>query len=290
MNISKSKQTIFKAILVLLAILISIVAVSSESSSEDTLYCIGNDFKLPQQGMGIVVITHGWIEKGKDHWPQQMAEAIHSNVDPNQWLCGYFDWEEGAKTLNATNAAKYARDSASHKLAEQLLNLNTDLEHIHLIGHSSGCWLVSEAAKELTEKTKADIHLTFLDAYLPVFWDEDSLADVNTPANVDFWTDHYYTRDFTLKWTHCDLTNAHNVDITDIDQWIQDHNFPWQWYYATIAGEYPPNSFCDDDEIITYTGDLQYGFTRSRESGGKTGWEKSLTLPKGNKAVELKKP
>ena len=276
--------------LILFAALLSFVAFCSESNLDDKLYLTGNDAELQQQEMGIVVITHGWIERGKNHWPQQMAEAIYSNVDPNQWLCGYFDWEEGARTLNATKAAKYARDSASHKLAEQIISLDTELKHIHLIGHSSGCWLISEAAKILAKKTKADIHLTLLDAYVPVFWDEDSLADINSPPDANCWIEHYYTRDYTLGWTQYDLINAHNVDITAVDKFIKDHNFPWRWYYASIANKYPPHNFSDHKEIITFVEDIQYGFARSLETGGRGAWDKSLNLPKGNKAVKLKKP
>ncbi|MHC4133229.1 MAG: hypothetical protein ACYSR3_14775 [Planctomycetota bacterium] len=240
--------------------------------------------------MSLIVITHGWIEKGPGDWPEDMALEIQKRIDPNNWLCGYFDWEKGAGTINATNAAKYARDRAGPALAQQILELDNDFQHIHLIGHSSSSWLISEAAKILVDKTKADIHLTLLDAYVPVFWDEDSLADINSPPDVNFWVDHYYTRDYTLGWTQHDLKNAHNVDITAVDKFIKDHNFPWRWYYASIANKYPPHNFSDHKEIITFIGDIQYGFARSLEAGGRDTWDKSLNLPKGNKAVKLKKP
>jgi hypothetical protein len=130
--------------------------------------------------MSLIVITHGWIEKGPGDWPEDMALEIQKRIDPNNWLCGYFDWEKGAGTINATNAAKYARDRAGPALAQQILELDNDFQHIHLIGHSSSSWLISEAAKILVDKTKADIHLTLLDAYVPVFWDEDSPSGTKT--------------------------------------------------------------------------------------------------------------
>lgn len=234
---------------------------------------------------GLVIVTHGWIEKGRGSWPEDMASAIYSRVGPNGWLCGYFDWAEGAKAFNATNAAEYARDVAGPKLAGEIAKTGDNLQHIHLIGHSSGCWAISEAAKILAKKTKADIHLTFLDAYVPAFWEESSLSDVDTAVDVNCWAEHYYTRDLTLGWTQYDLSFAHNVDITSIDGILRDHNFPWQWYYATISGEYPEGSRKTDQTAER----IEYGFARSLEAEGLGSWRRSLRLPMGNKAVKLKK-
>ncbi|MHC5061815.1 MAG: hypothetical protein ACYTFK_12115 [Planctomycetota bacterium] len=278
------------AIFVLLTILLSLVAISAETKVKDKLFLVSSDLESMPQEIGLIVATHGWVEKGTGNWPEDMAKAIEEKVDTNDWICGYFDWEKGARTINATNAAKYARDTAGPSLAQQILNLDKDLKHIHMIAHSSASWLVSEAAKILTKETNADIHLTFLDVYVPASWDEDSLANINSPNDVNCWVDHYYTRDYTLGWTQYDLKNAHNVDITAVDKLINDHNFPWRWYFAGIANKYPPHMFSDHKEIVTYAGDIQYGFARSLEAGGTDAWEKSLKLPKGNEAVKFKNP
>jgi hypothetical protein len=237
---------------------------------------------------GLVIVTHGWIEKGEGDWPEDMAGEIYKRVDPNLWLCGYFDWSEGAKTLNPTDAAEYARDVAGPALADEIIELGCDLRHIHLIGHSDGCWVISEAAKKLVGKTRADLHLTFLDAYIPAFWDESSLGDANVLAGAKYWAEHYYTRDYTLKWTQQDLSCAHNVDITDIDEGLKDHNFPWRWYYATVSGKYPKGYFLDDRKLVWTIDGIEYGFARSMESDAHDGWERSLKLPVANKAVKLK--
>jgi len=275
------------ALCVLLAAGALVYEASAKEKSKGKLYFVSTDFASVQPRTGLVIATHGWIEKGENGWPEEMAVAIQNRVDANDWLCGYFDWSKGARTLNATSAARYARDIAGPSLAKQILKLNLDVQHIHLIGHSTGCWAISEAAKILAKKSGADIHLTFFDAYVSVFWDEKSLGDVKATADANCWAEHYYTRDYTLGWTQYDLTNAHNVDVTAIDQLIKDHNFPWQWYYATIAGEYPKESFCDDDEIFYRTEGIKYGFARSREGGGVKGWEKSLGLPIGKGAVRI---
>ncbi|MFC1738076.1 hypothetical protein ACFL1G_03390 [Planctomycetota bacterium] len=289
MNVMKRTIKTTIVFLVLFATILSIVAVSSEAESKGKLYFASTDFDSVQPRTGLVIATHGWIEKGQNGWPEEMANAIQEKVDPSDWLCGYFDWADGARTINATSAAKYARDIAGPSLAKQILKLDLDLQHIHLIGHSTGCWAISEAAKILAKKTKADIHLTFFDAYVSVFWEESSLGCFQPVSDANCWAEHYYTRDYTLGWTQYDLTNAHNVDVTAIDQLIKDHNFPWQWYYATITGEYPTGSFCDDDEIVIIAENIKYGFARSKEAADPNGWSKTLKLPKGNKAVRFKK-
>jgi len=235
----------------------------------------------------LVVVTHGWIEKGDD-WPQDMAEAISGRVDPNQWLCGYFDWSKGARTINPADAAEYARDIAGIMLAGQILKFNGHLKHIHLIGHSSGCWVISEAAKILAPQTKADIHLTFFDAYVPKSFSADTLGDVNVPADVNLWADHYYTRDYTGEPTAQDLTHAHNVDLTEIDQLIKDHNFPWKWYYATITGSFPKHSLMDNEKLVTDINGVDYGFARSRGVADPNEWLHSLKLKMGDPAVKLR--
>lgn len=253
------------------------------NTSHTTLQMI-SDSKNPERHL--IVVTHGWFEKGGE-WPSDMAQAIHSRIDPNIWSCGYFDWNGGAMTINPADAARYARDTAGAELAGQILILDGNLKHVHLIGHSSGCWAISEAAKILAAKTNADIHLTFFDAYVPKGFDANDLGDIKVASGVNFWADHYYTRDFTADQTAKDLIHAHNIDVTETDQFIKDHNFPWKWYYATITGSYPEYSFMDDKKIVTDVNGLEYGFARSLEADPDA-WQQSLELPLGNPAVKLK--
>ncbi len=286
---------VVKRILMLITIVVVLAAgiccVSScrRSHPEGLCFVSAGEFRPQSVSVSLVVVTHGWVKKGKGGWPEDMAVAIDSRVDPNLWLCGYFDWRKGARTINPTDAAEYARDIAGTRLAEEVLQLGVDLEHIHLIGHSGGCWAVSEAAKILAEKTAADIHLTLFDAYIPSGWQEGALGDVNVPVGRKFWAEHYYTRDYTLGWTEYDLTFAHNVDITKIDRNIKDHNFPWKWYYATITGRYPKGHFLDNGKPALIADGIEYGFARSKEASGAAGWQVSLQLEAVNKAVAIER-
>jgi len=233
---------------------------------------------------GLVVVTHGWIEKGSDAWPQEMASAISSRVDANSWRCAYFDWRDGAGTVNPTEAARYAREVAGPKLAAQILQAGDAWHHIHLLGHSAGCWLICEAAKILAAKTDADLHLTFFDAYVPPFWQAELLCEF-AAADANCWVEQYYTRDLTLEWTQVDLPFAHNVDVTAVNGVVKDHNFPWQWYYATVVGQYRRGSILHSGRPARIADGVEYGFSRSREAAG---WQESLRLPAG-RTVKLKK-
>jgi len=289
----KAKQKTSKRLAAVLAgILIILLACAAGYSAKrfTPAKIIGLQFvNQPVSAKGIVVVTHGWIEKGSNDWPEDMAKAISQKTDSNDWLCGYFDWSKGAAAINPADAAKYAKDFAGVALAGQILLLDKQFEHIHLIGHSSGCWVISQAAKILAAQTSADIHLTFLDAFVPSGWQPQSLGDVNMPADSIFWADHYFTRDLTLGWTEHNLENAHNVDVTEIDQFLKDHKFPWKWYYATITGSFPKGSFLDDKKLVTQADGIQYGFSRSREFGGEKIWNENRLLKHSNDAVKLKK-
>jgi len=268
----------------LFSVSLALLSTSCKESVPEGLRFVDMNASTPQEtrNSGLVVVTHGWIEKGSDAWPEQMASAISRRVDANNWRCAYFDWRDGAGTVNPTEAARYAREVAGPKLATQILETGGPWHHIHLLGHSAGCWLICEAAKILAAKTDADLHLTFFDAYVPPFWHAGLLGEF-AAADANCWVEQYYTRDLTLEWTQVDLSFAHNVDLTAINGLVKDHNFPWQWYYATVVGQYRPENMWHSGEPVRIAGGVEYGFSRSREAGG---WQDTLRLPI-NKTVKL---
>ena len=152
------------------------------------------DFKIPPTCTKAVIVTHGWIDKGGGSWPADIAAAISQRVDPNEWVCGFFDWAGGASVVRPVDSAKYARDVAGAILTKAVLELGAEFKHIHLIGHSAGCWAMNDAAARISKETGAEIHLTFLDAYVPPFWKESGLGKIGAAG----WAEHYYTKDFTL--------------------------------------------------------------------------------------------
>ena len=250
---------------------------------------IDDNVKIPPTANKIVIVTHGWIDKGRNDWPSDIIEALSNKVDPNEWVCSFFDWAEGAGVVSPIYAAQYSRDIAGPRLAKAILNITENpnqFKHIHLIAHSAGAWVINSAARIIATQTKATIHLTFLDAYVPPSWSSKELGNIETTA--DFWAEHYYTKDFTLNTTHHDLPNAHNVDITKIDPWFKEHEFPYRWYYATVVGKYQQKDWERKEPVATNFQGVNYGFVRSREAG-KNNWQKSLILKRGKKALKADK-
>ena len=220
----------------------------------------------------LVVVVHGWMDKGQDAWPSEMAAAIRERTDPNEWVCGSYDWRGGSIVMTSIHAAEYARDIAGPRLAKALLELGTDLKHIHLIGHSAGTWAVHSAAREIAAvRPDTQFHLTFLDAYVPSQWDHNQLGHVyddSVKQKSNVWAEQYYTKDITFSVTEHNLKHAHNVDISAIDPLISEHEFPYRWYTATITGKF---TRWDEkkEKVHTRSGDIDYGFTRSLEAGEK---------------------
>ena len=239
----------------------------------------------------LVVVTHGWMDKGENSWPNEMAAAISDRVDPNEWVCASYDWKGGSVVITSVQAAEYARDIAGPRLAKALLELGTDFKHIHLIGHSAGTWTIHSAAKRIAAaRPDIRLHLTFLDAYVPSQWDEEELGHVFSDPKRQknqCWAEHYYTKDITFVVTEHDLKYAHNVDISAVDPLISEHEFPYRWYTATITGKF---TRWDEkkEQVHTRSGGIDYGFVRSLESGDKN-WEQSRKLRANNKAVILEK-
>jgi hypothetical protein len=239
----------------------------------------------------LVIVVHGWMDKGQGSWPSEMAAAIGKRVDPNEWVCGSYDWRGGSIVMTSVHAAEYARDIAGPRLAKALLELGTDFKHIHLIGHSAGTWTIHSAAKRIAAaRPDVQLHLTFLDAYVPSQWDEDILGRVFLDPKrqkEQCWAEHYYTKDITFVVTEHDLKYAHNVNISGIDPLFSEHEFPYRWYTATITGKF---SRWDEkkEKVHTRHGGIDYGFARSLESGEQN-WEQSHKFKTNNKAVKLKK-
>jgi len=252
--------------------------------SADANLVVDPNFKIPSSCNKLVIVTHGWIDKANGDWPTDVSNEIRKKVDPNEWVCGFFDWQGGAAVVNPVDAVKYSRDIAGPRLAKAILKLGK-FEHVHLIGHSAGCWAIDKAAKIITQEMESEIHLTFLDAYVPLGWDQTELGKFESKKHR--FVEHYYTRDITMAVTEEDLSQAHNVDITDIDPGINEHEFPYRWYYATVAGKYRDGDREAGHAVLTRHKELDYGFNRSLEAG-QANWQKSLTLQKANEAVKLK--
>lgn len=255
-------------------------------TSADPNVVLYNSVVFPKTADKAVFIVHGWLDKAGNDWPETMAQAVRQKTEPNEWICGFFDWSGGSAVITSIHAARYARDIGGPRLAAAILKLSASIRHIHLIGHSAGSWVIDSAAKCIVkEHPETSVHLTFLDAYVPQNWDPNQLGDVNSAGGI--WAEHYYTRDITYVVTQNDLIHAYNVDITAIDPLIAEHEFPYRWYLATITGSYGRWDEKVYEVAKDYNG-IEYGFARSLEAG-QANWEKNRSLPSGKAELKLEK-
>lgn len=247
---------------------------------------------IPGSADKLVLVTHGWLDKGQDRWPSRMADAFYTRTDPNQWLCGSFDWKGGSAVVSSIQAAEYARDIAGPRLAAAVMKLNRNWTHVHLLGHSAGSWAVQSAAAQLAKVyPDAVFHLTFFDSYVPMNWDTAALGLVfDEPDRQEklCWAEHYYTKDFTMHVTENNLKWAHNVDVSALDPFVCEHEFPYRWYMATITGQYER---WDEKKELVYSlcGGTEYGFARSLECS-PANWNHSRRLPVNNAPAIFTKP
>ena len=254
-------------------------------SANDEMFIVDSKSKAGNY-TNLVVVTHGWLEI--DDWPLDLAKAMKSAVDQDKWICGWYDWRNNSIALDPADTAVKSKEVIGPILGKKILRFAPNLKHIHLIGHSSGAWCITEAAKYIAEKTDASIHLTFLDAFVPLFWNEKEIGDLSAYPNTVYWSDHYFTFDPTLVFTEVTLSNAYNVDVTEVNPNLMDHYFPRHWYEGSITGRFNPNERYGKDKVYYHANGLKFGFARSLEAGIDN-WQKSLTLKPGNKPVKIKK-
>jgi len=263
------------------------------TNSTAVLYLVNSDanalrFLVPSRETvchepNLIVITHGWYER--EPWPGWTATAIAGKVNLRHWRCGWCDWRGQARRLRPAKAATIGRDRVGPQLGRRIVQLSRAWRHVHLIGHSAGAWTVNAAAEIIARETEANIHITFLDAYVPDGWDEKALGKLACQTPDRNWAEHYFTRDL-LNLTENELSNAHNVDITKINPGFQGHKFPWHWYHATIAGRYTTRERFADSPVFCESNALAYGFARAREKGSLA-WKDSMALALGNEPVRI---
>lgn len=216
------------------------------------------------QGQNLVLITHG-LGSDASVWPLPMAIAIEDHLqstlgsEADAWDVVAYDWRENADYPRhrveqaRNNAINHGRSLGGVHYADQ------EYEHIHLIGHSAGAWLIDAFADSYRESGgEADIHMTFLDAYVrpahpnPIWMLLTSGSRLGKNAS---WAEHYHDPRSGDTVVGPPLANAYNIDVSDADDRGLDvptdtaHAWPYEWYQATArprapAGRTEPPASC----------------------------------------------
>jgi formylglycine-generating enzyme required for sulfatase activity len=243
----------------------------------------------------LVVVTHGWQLYPLPYdvsFVEVMTNAIGQYLMNNglsNWQVHAYEW--------VPNAWKIDPDDALNNAKQEGLKLGNCIStqgwsHIHLIGHSAGAGLIQTAAEiAKTNSPSTIVQCTFLDMYLG----SDYAGRTNYGKLTD-WSDSYYTRDLeTGSKTEGSLSNAYNVDVTQLDTnkdpvlyWSSDislghcsitessHGWPIDFYMNSITRN--------------VTGDYgDFGFPFSVE-GGFFGVAETTYYPGNNPAWSLGNP
>jgi hypothetical protein len=165
------------------------------------------------------------IEDAVEDASSEAAENIVlALIEEGGWTSALAEVNTG---LRPVEAARIGR-GIGHSLADWLLDSGIDysqLEHVHLLGHSSGSWVINGFAERMNERRLeggADgtglpaITLTFFDAFTGASYVCPSeVPELGTSLGDSTRMEHYV--DGRLTGTAGDIANAANVDITWLD-------------------------------------------------------------------------
>lgn len=219
------------------------------------------DSRLPPQQLGsknLVLVTHGW--RGDITWVNEMRDSIQDHIhnehlagrmNETEWEVRAYDWTD---LSNGTPYNALANANVLGVVEGQAIG-ERHYEHVHLIGHSAGAGLISDAARQVKRNSDTtSVHTTFLDAYAP------NITGLLYGTASD-WSEHYFNHG-DLGWldsTEATLKNSHNVNVTGLDPTPTPlradlgHAWPHEFYQESITR---------DDPFA-----LGYGFKLSREGG-----------------------
>ena len=119
---------------------------------------------------------------------------------------------------------------------------------VHLIGHSSGSWLVDALADQLRQLRGVglQIHLTLLDAFVP----PDGILRPGSPSapvlgETATWADQFFDASPLVPLTSATLPEAFNINVTNMrDGWAGPetaHAWPYVYYDRSVTDrDYAP--------------------------------------------------
>lgn len=214
-------------------------SVQACTNSQTSTPTYGN---LPMQENGkdsIIVITHGWTSKEAypiyppdPTWVDDMSNSISQRLagdDQTNWQVFGYKWVTNSWTLDpdvALTVAEAEGVSLGNCLSTQ------HWANVHLIGHSAGAGVIEVASEILkTNSPTTTVQCTFLDAFVGF-----NNAGYTNYGKAATWSDSYYSRDVeTGSTTEGSLTNAYNVDVTQLDT---NDQFKLNFYISTPSGPF----------------------------------------------------
>lgn len=209
----------------------------------------------------LVLITHG-TNATADEWVTQLRDAINNHAHSN-WDVVALDWSNyngGPESDPFRNRGPlgseivlgvgdpYVAANNGINIGQSLVRLFQEqgrtFDSVHLLGHSSGSWLVDAIADSLYDASMADrIHLTLFDAFTPpndVAPKDVTRTAVSIGDTADF-AEHYFHQHPVVQHTDRVFPLAVNFDLTALQDFplatiagiVGSHAYPYRWYLET---------------------------------------------------------
>lgn len=200
----------------------------------------------------LLLITHG-TNASADSWVAHLRNEItlrHTGLFEDQWEVVAFDWRDfngGASdefnNISFVNFDPYSSANNGINIGESLVRWYQEqgrvFTNVHLLGHSSGSWLVDSIADSLRDEGMAQqVHLTLFDAFTPPsgIRRQDG-GPLQLGETADF-AEHYFHRSVNLSYdglpfTDSILPHAVNVELTLLSFQLNpfsSHAYPYEWY------------------------------------------------------------
>lgn len=213
----------------------------------------------PKNGpRNLILATHG-TNSNPDVWATALVAGISQQMSSSTkktWDVATFDWSRfaGDITSFADGAVETARvgSEIGESLASWMKERGLSYQQVHLLGHSSGAWVVDGLADKLKDQGNQSgshpfIHETLFDANaVPVGKSTRSASEWQLADSANY-ADHYVdNRSLTFIPVGLDYTNetlaAFNIDITALDgrgifgsaPVKGPHGWPYGYYTLTV--------------------------------------------------------
>ena len=226
----------------------------------------------------LLLLVHGCCNSGQsEDWyvtsdggrpwlyiAEGVAHQLHNVSRNRQWDVVLYDWHQHSGGIGDWDEA-YGSASAIGASLQPVL-ASQGYQEVHLLGHSAGSWLISNASRNLPSPTQ--VHLTYLDAFVPIYQNQGNLGGAD-------WAEQFvYMDNWSFCCTNKTLDNAFNIDVTSTiseDNFLDisdGHSWPVIYYMLSIgcnssAYPYAPLNQCRTPPSDPFN--LGFGFFRSKE-------------------------
>ena len=187
----------------------------------------------PTDASNLVLIIHGSGDSA-EAWPTALQQKINEHPFHEHWDVWTYDWAEEAESkLSASSSGL----QLGELIAQELLENPYDYQHLHLVAHSVGSFVLHGLSGVLSEESNIEMHSTYLDPFTGNGVFDWSYGERHFGRHEDF-AEAYYNLDDSVPSTNGMLEHAHNFDVTPLrpSDYDEDsaHWWPTDYYINSV--------------------------------------------------------